>query len=62
MTSLMSFQHEGSNDFKRPFERHDVDVVCCLIFKCNGFSEEQIIINMSYQEGEIFRFDESKKI
>jgi len=48
MTSLMSFQHEGINDIKRTSERHDVDVGCCLIFKCNGFSAEQIIINMSY--------------
>jgi len=58
----MSFQHEGSNDIKGPFERHDVDVGSGFIFKCNGFSAEQTIINMSYQEGEIFRFDESKRI
>ena len=58
VTSLTAFQRERTNDFNRPSERHDVDV----IYKCNGFTEEQIIINVSYQDGEIFRFDASKKI
>jgi hypothetical protein len=62
VTSHMSFQREGNNDFARPSERHDVDVVCAVIYKCNGFSAEQIVIDVSYQEGEIFRFDGSNII
>ena len=62
VTSLMPFQRDRTNDFKRPSERHDVDFVCGVIYKGNGFSAEQTIINMSYQEGEIFRFDGSKRI
>jgi len=57
----MSFQREGNYDFARPSERHVVDV-CAFIYKYNGYSGEQIIINMSYQEGEKFRFDGSKRI
>jgi hypothetical protein len=62
VTSLTSFQLEKPNDIARPSERNDVDVVCGVIYKCNRFSAEQIIINMSYQEFEIFRFDGSNRI
>jgi len=62
VTSLMPFQSERTNDFNSPSERHDVDVVCGVIYKSNGFSAEQITINMSHQEGEMFRFDGSKRI
>jgi len=58
----MSFQSEGTNDFNSPSERHDIEVMCSVIYKCTGFSAEQITINMSHQEGEIFRFDASKRI
>jgi hypothetical protein len=58
----MSFKRERTDDFARPSERHDVDVECEVIYKCNRFSAEQIIINMSYQEGEIFRFDGRNRI
>ena len=58
VTSLTPFQRERTNDFNRSSERHDVDV----IYKCYGFKEEQIIINVSYQDGKMFRFDASKKI
>jgi hypothetical protein len=58
----MSFQRERTNDIKMPSERHDVDVVCGVIYKSNGFSAEQITINMLHQEGEMFRFDASKRI
>jgi len=62
VTSLMSLQRERTNDFKRPSEKRGIDVVCGVFNKCNGFSAEQIIINMSYQEGEIFPFAASKRI
>jgi len=35
--------------------------VCEVIYECNGFSADQIIINMTYQEGEIFRFQAKKR-
>jgi len=59
---IMPFQRDRTNDFKRPSERHDVDFVFGVIYKSNGFSAEQITFNMSYQEGEKFRFDASKRI
>jgi len=62
LTSLMSFQCERTNDFTRSSVRQDVDIVCGFIYKFNRFSAEQITINMSYQEGKIFRFDRSKRI
>jgi hypothetical protein len=35
--SLMSFQREGINEFARPSERHDVDVVCEVIYNATDF-------------------------
>jgi len=40
VTSLMSFQRERTKDFNGPSERHDVDDVCGVFHKCNGFTEE----------------------